>query len=63
MRKFIIKGVSKKFKGIQKIPAQKTPKFKSLTDTDIKLRQSKIADQNIRDTVGSDSFQILFIDH
>mgnify|MGYP003120716356 FL=1 len=57
MRKFIIKGVSKKFKGIQKIPAQKTPKFKSLTDTDIKLRQSKIADQNIRDTVGSDSFQ------
>jgi len=56
MRKFIIKGVSKKFKGIQKIPAQKTPKFKSLTDTDIKLRQSKIADQNIRNTVGTEDF-------
>ena len=56
MRKFIIRGVSKKFKGIQKLPAQKTPKFKSLSDSDIKLRQSNIADQNIRDTIGSDSF-------
>ena len=28
IKRFIIRGVSKKFKGVQKLPAQKTPKFK-----------------------------------
>ena len=28
MRKFIIKGVNKKFKGVQKLPAQKSPRVK-----------------------------------
>tara|TARA_R100000541_G_scaffold3565_1_gene10835 strand:+ start:70 stop:777 length:708 start_codon:yes stop_codon:yes gene_type:complete len=56
MRKIILRGFSKKFKGTQKLPAQKTPKIKSLTDNEIKLRQSKIADQNIRNTVGTEDF-------
>ena len=28
IKRFIIRGVSKKFKGVQKLPAQKTPKFR-----------------------------------
>ena len=57
MRKIILRGFSKKFKGTQKLPAQKAPtKIKSLTDSEIKLRQSKIADQNIRNTIGAEDF-------
>ena len=54
--KFIIRGFSKKFKGVQKLKPQKVkvkPEF--LTDKQIKLRQQKIADQNIRETFGADS--------
>jgi len=57
MRKIILRGFSKKFKGTQKLPAQKAPtKIKSLTDSEIKLRQSKIADQDIRNTIGAEDF-------
>ena len=56
MRKFIIRGVSKKFKGVEKLKPQKTPKIKSLTDKEIKLRQTKIAEQDIRNTVGGEDF-------
>ena len=41
---------------IQIIPAQKAPKIKSLTDKEIKLRQTKIAEQDIRNTVGGEDF-------
>jgi hypothetical protein len=44
MRKFIIKGVSKKFKGVQKIPAQKSPsKFTSvISDKTVQANQRKL---------------------
>ena len=37
--KFIIKGVSKKFKGVQKLPAQKKPNLKKFTAQDSLFRQ------------------------
>ena len=44
MKKFIIRGVSKKFKGIQKIPAQKSPtKFTSvMSDKTVQANQRKL---------------------
>jgi hypothetical protein len=48
MKKFIAKkiitGVSKKFKGVQKIPAQKTPSrfTKVLSDTQVRANQRKV---------------------
>ena len=54
--KFIIRGFSKKFKGVQKLKPQKVEvRRELLTDKQIKLRQQKIADQNIRETFGADS--------
>ena len=54
--KFIIRGFSKKFKGVQKLKPQKVQvKRELLTEKQIKLRQQKIADQNIRETFGADS--------
>ena len=55
VKKFIIR-YSPKFKGIEKLTAQKTPKVKSLTDKEIKLRQSKIAEQDIRNKIGGEAF-------
>ena len=37
--KFIIRGVSKKFKGVQKLPAQKKPNLKKFTAQDSLFRQ------------------------
>jgi len=44
MKKFIIRGVSKKFKGVQKIPAQKSPgRFTSvMSDETVKANQRKL---------------------
>ena len=44
MKKFIIRGVSKKFKGVQKIPAQKSPtKFTSvMSDKTVQANQRKL---------------------
>jgi len=49
--KFIIKGVSKKFKGVQKLPAQKTPKIKS----DINITKDlSVQTKTLRSTFGKD---------
>ena len=54
---FIIRGVSKKFKGVQKLKPQKVEvRREFLTDKQIKLRQKTISDQNIRDTIGTQEF-------
>ena len=54
--KFIIRGFSKKFKGVQKFKPQKVEvRRELLTEKQIKLRQQKIADQNIRETFGADA--------
>lgn len=44
IKKFIIRGVSKKFKGVQKLPAQKTPtRFTSvMSDETVKANQRKL---------------------
>ena len=44
IKKFIIKGVSKKFKGLQKLKPQKTPSrfTKVLSDTQVKANQRKV---------------------
>jgi len=44
IKKFIIRGVSKKFKGVQKIPAQKSPtKFTSvMSDKTVQANQRKL---------------------
>ena len=56
IKRFIIRGVSKKFKGVQKLKSQKVQvKRELLTDKQIKVRQQKIADQNIRETFGADA--------
>jgi len=39
IKRFIIRGVSKKFKGVQKLPAQRKPNLKKFTAQDSLLRQ------------------------
>ena len=57
IKRFIIRGVSKKFKGVQKLKPQKVEvRREFLTDKQIKLRQKTISDQNIRDTIGTQEF-------
>ena len=57
VRKFIIKGFSKKFKGVQKLKPQKVQvKRELLTDKQIREKQKIISDQNIRDTIGTQEF-------
>jgi len=57
IKKFIIRGVSKKFKGIQKLKPQK---FKRQSETG---RSSEIADQNIRDTLGPSPLEFGTVKH
>ena len=57
IKRFIIRCVSKKFKGVQKLKPQKVEvRREFLTDKQIKLRQKTISDQNIRDTIGTQEF-------
>ena len=57
IKRFIIRGVSKKFKGVQKLKPQKVEvRREFLTDKQIKLRKKTISDQNIRDTIGTQEF-------
>lgn len=61
IKKFIFIGgkaraVSKKFKGVQKLPYKGPKKVKQLTRDDIKLRQQKTGDVNLRETVGGTDY-------
>ena len=61
IKKFILLGgrlraVNKKFKGVQKIPYKAPKKTSQLTRDDIKLRQQKAGDVNLRETVGGTDY-------
>jgi hypothetical protein len=49
-------NASKKYKGVKKIPYKAPKKTSGLTRDDIKLRQSKAGDDNLRETVGGTDF-------
>jgi len=51
-----ISGYSPKYKGVKTIPYKAPRKASGLTRDDIKLRQSKAGDDNLRETVGGTDF-------
>jgi hypothetical protein len=51
-----ISGYSPKYKGVKTIPYKAPKKTSQLTRDDIKLRQLKAGDDNLRETIGGDAY-------